>query len=37
MVQMEEQMQNDCIGTVSEFYDPNPRSRTEGSRCYERG
>ena len=24
MVEMEGQMQNDCIGTVSEFYEPNP-------------
>jgi glycogen debranching enzyme len=24
MVEMEGQMQNDCIGTISEFYDPNP-------------
>lgn len=24
MVEMEGQMQNDCIGTLSEFYDPNP-------------
>lgn len=30
MVQMEEQMQNDCIGTVSEFYDPNPPFNAHG-------
>lgn len=26
MIELEDQMQNDCIGTLSEFYDSSPRS-----------
>lgn len=30
MVEMEGEMQNDCIGTLSEFYDPNPPFMAHG-------
>lgn len=30
MVEIESQMQNDCIGTVSEFYEPNPPFNAHG-------
>ncbi len=30
MVEIESQMQNDCIGTISEFYEPNPPFTAHG-------